>query len=759
MGSAYTAPDAAMTALMDAPRTPTLAVDPTDTVALQLTPGGMPSIEELALSELKLGGLRFSPDLLFPTRMDSNGGKGGSEPALVVLPRAGSSDVSQLPFSGLPSGYSMSYVTWSKAGGKCAFMGRPGGTPTAPYELWVAEWDAAAPTSVAARQLLPDARFNAVTGPPFVWSPDGEKLVVKVVPTSLGPLPAAPPAPPGPTIQDNSEGDETAAATYQDMISSPNDELLFAHCSTAALQLLDVATGSCLPIGPSEGMMLRGSHAPSNSGSVDGALSVSPSGAYIMAQRFTTPFSYTQQFSKFGYVTMVFDADTGKLASEVYASPLQEAVPTHTDGCVTGPRQIRFHPSLPATLVYASAADAGDPLASMDGPRDELYFLEAPFNMANATLKLKMDLRYSSMTFVENGDVIATEQRWSDRLLREWRVAQDGEPQLLSERSSENRYANPGTPLLNGKGMAACSDGATVLLSGLGASDFGDRPFLDTMNLDDGSTTRLWRSPAGPDETGDSSAPGVFESPVAMLTDNRVLIERESNTMSPNYYIVALDSGDETELTAYPHPQPDLTGITKQLIKYKRDDGVGLTADLYLPADFVPGESKPLPCLMWAYPREFKDAASASQIRDSPFRFWRIDWKGPLFMLAKGWAVLDGPAFPILGLGDAEPNDTFKEQLVGSAAAAIDAVVDMGVADRNKMAVGGHSYGAFMTSHLLSHTDLFKAGLARSGGKYTINPHHGLVSRDTYGEVACAYSVQPIVDAIWLPVGAAHLLE
>ena len=236
-------------------------------------------------------------------------------------------------------------------------------------------------------------------------------------------------------------------------------------------------------------------------------------------------------------------------------------MPTHTDGCVTGPRQIRFHPSLPATLVFASAADGGDPLASVDGPRDELFFLEAPFNMAGATLKLEMDLRYRTMTFVENGDVIATEQRWSDRLLRQWRVPQEGQPQLLSERSSENRYADPGSPLLDAKGMAACSDGATILLSGLGASDFGDRPFLDTMNLDDGSTTRLWRSPAGPDETGDSSVPGVFESPVhhfphlilevawfstcleymialkqvAMLAGNRVLIERESNTMPPNY--------------------------------------------------------------------------------------------------------------------------------------------------------------------------------------------------------------------------------
>ena len=83
-------------------------------------------------------------------------------------------------------------------------------------------------------------------------------------------------------------------------------------------------------------------------------------------------------------------------------------------------------------------------------------------------------------------------------------------------------------------------------------------------------------------------------------------------------------------------------------------------------------------------------------------------------MLAHGWAVLDAPAFPILGTGDAEPNDSFITQLCASAAAAVDALCEAGVGDRDRMAVGGHSYGAFMTSHLLSHTDLFRAGIARS---------------------------------------------
>ncbi len=292
MASSYSVPDAAITHLMDSPMTPVLSADPTGTQLLQLTPGGMPSIAELALPELKLGGLRFSPELLFPTRMDLNGGRSGTDPKVLDVSIPGT--VTTQEFLGLPAGYGLSFVKWSPAGGKLAFMARPTGEPSAQYQLWIGE---CTEDAVKARQLLPDARFNAVTGPPFAWSKDGSKLLVKIVPPTLGPLPAAPPAPPGPTIQDNSNGEVTAARTYQDMISSPHDELLFAHCSTAALQLLDVLSGSVVGIGPANGMLLRGSHSPSNSGSVDGALDVSPDGMYVVAQRFTAPFSYQEQVS------------------------------------------------------------------------------------------------------------------------------------------------------------------------------------------------------------------------------------------------------------------------------------------------------------------------------------------------------------------------------------------------------------------------------------------------------------------------------
>ena len=425
MAAAYSIPDPAITELVDAPPTPTLSVDPTRSYALQLEPLGMPSIEERALPELKLGGMRFSPDLLFPTRMDSNGGRMGTAPLLLELPAPGSDAApAGLAFVGLPAGHALSFVTWAPTGGKLAFMARPGGQASAHYELWIADWSTGA---AACSQLLPSHRFNAVTGPPYVWSKDGERLLVKTVPASLGPVPAAPAAPPGPTIQDNSDGAAAAARTYQDMISSPHDEMLFAHCSTCALLLLTLSSGEALTVGPAEGMMLRGSHAPSNSGMVDGALAVSPDGRYIVSQRFESPFSYSEQFSKFAYTTEVFSAETGELCSSVFSSPLQESVPTHTDGVVTGPRSMKWVPFLDATLIFAAAADGGDPEADVgpDGVRDELFLLEEPFDLQSARLALQMSLRYRRLVFVPPGDegsgaaAIVSESRWSDRKLKE----------------------------------------------------------------------------------------------------------------------------------------------------------------------------------------------------------------------------------------------------------------------------------------------------------------------------------------------------
>ncbi|MGH8077100.1 MAG: alpha/beta hydrolase family protein, partial [Lysobacter sp.] len=316
------------------------------------------------------------------------------------------------------------------------------------------------------------------------------------------------------------------------------------------------------------------------------------------------------------------------------------------------------------------------------------------------------------------GDLaLLDEYWWKTRQAKQWRVAPDQlerAPELIHAGSSEDRYNDPGSPLsvLDASGnprLLIASDGDSIFLDGAGASPEGDRPFVDRFNLRDRTKTRLFHS-----------ANGHFEVPQALLDNEgtRLLTTRESPSEPRNFFLRTLpaEAGSAPRaLTRFPHPTPQLKGVSKEQIRYKRADGVELTGTLYLPPKYDAKRDGPLPLLMWAYPGEFKSAAAASQVTDSPYRFNAISYWGPQAFLSMGYAVLDNPSMPIVGEGEEEPNDTYVAQLVSDAQAAVDEVVRRGVADRHRIAVGGHSYGAFMTANLLAHTRLFKAGIARSG--------------------------------------------
>jgi dipeptidyl aminopeptidase/acylaminoacyl peptidase len=262
---------------------------------------------------------------------------------------------------------------------------------------------------------------------------------------------------------------------------------------------------------------------------------------------------------------------------------------------------------------------------------------------------------------------------------------------------------------VNGFPRLLIGPGTTVLLDGAGATPEGERPFLDRLSLTTKQKQRMFQS----------AAP-YFENVAAVLNDDGTLLltTRESPSERPNYYLRDLnkpEGGQLTALTHYPHPTPQLKDVVKEQIRYPRADGVELTATLMLPPAYDAARDGPLPMLMWAYPQEFKSAGAASQTTGSPYRFSAVSYWGPAAFLAMGYAVLDNPSFPIVGSGDEEPNDTYLPQLVASAEAAVEEVVRRGVADRGRIAIGGHSYGAFMTGNLLAHTRLFRAGIARSG--------------------------------------------
>ncbi|AAY50524.1 S9 family peptidase [Xanthomonas campestris pv. campestris] len=675
----YQLPSKALQAVVDAPRAPLLQLSPRRDLAAMLQLPALPDIAEVAQPELKLAGVRIHPKTHAASRFSF-----ASKLWLLSV-----ADGSERQIAGLPAPLSLADLAWSPDQRSLAF--RREDAASGANELWVVDVAAG-----QARRLLADV--NTSINDELHWLPDSSGLLVQQQLRDQTAPPARDAVPAGPAIQQTSaDAGVRAIRTYQDLLRNEADARLFEYYATAQPVIVGV-NGQVRPIA-APGIYLH--------------LSVSPDGRYVLSERSERPFSYLAPLDAFARRIEVLDLQ-GKLVRQVAQLPLVEGLPTGNDAVPTGVREIAWRADAPATLVWAEAQDGGDP-ARTSAVRDALLMQAAPFNRAPVTLA-KLGSRFEGVQWGRGDLAIISESWWKTRRTKQWRIAPDQPqraPELLWDRSSQDRYNDPGTPALiaDGNGHALLqtgADGNSLFLLGKGASPEGDRPFVDRFDLQSKRTTRLFHSKAP-----------TYAAPIALLDaqGTQLLLSRESPEEPANYYVQTLGDTAATPraLTRFAHPLPQLRGVQKEQIRYKRNDGVDLTATLLLPPGYDPKRDGPRPLLMWAYPGEFKSADTASQVTDSPYRFNAISYWGPQAFLAIGYVVLNNPAMPIVGEGDAEPNDTYLPQLIADAQAAVDEVVRRGVTDREHIAIGGHSYGAFMTANLLAHTRLFKAGIARSG--------------------------------------------
>jgi dipeptidyl aminopeptidase/acylaminoacyl peptidase len=671
----YMRPPEVLAEVVDAPFTPVISVSPDRSTILILHRSGLQGIDEISQPELRIAGLRVNPRTYGPSRVRYYYDKltfraleGGAERVA----------------TGLPKSPKISTTRWSPDGSHIAMLL----TFADRLELWVVEV-----ASATASRLL-DKRINDTYSNTLEWMPDSTAVVVTVVPDDHSEPPKATTVPTGPVIQENL-GRKAPARTYQDLLANAHDEAVFEHYATAQLVRAGL-DGTVTALG--------------DPGIID-LFSPSPDGRYILVQEVRKPFSYTVPAWRFPLAIEVWDRG-GRTVKSVSELPLADDVPVPFGSVRTGVRRVEWRADADATLLLVEALDGGD--AGVEAElRDRLSLLAAPFE-ADPRHLVDIDLRYRGTYWGTDDLALISSWWWKTRAAKVWHVRPgdpDAEPSLALDYSFEDRYNDPGRPMLEptSRGtrvLVTANDDATIFLSGEGASPEGDRPFLDEMNVETHTTTRLFRSQAP-----------LYEEPVILLDSEKRLLmtEREAKDSQPNYWIRNLEDGSQTQITTFPHPNPQFADVQKEMIRYTREDGVELTATLYLPAGYDAANDGPLPMLMWAYPQEFKSSDAAGQVTGSPHRFVRVTYWSPMLWLARGYAVLDDPAMPIVGEGDEEPNDTFVEQLVSSAQAAVDEVVRRGVADPERLAIGGHSYGAFMTANLLAHSDLFSAGIARSG--------------------------------------------
>jgi dipeptidyl aminopeptidase/acylaminoacyl peptidase len=690
----YQRPPADVVAILDAPGPPMTMISPRRDAILRVVVERYPSIAFLAEPVLRLGGLRINPRAGSTQRTIQFS-------ALSIQPLDGSPP---RPIA-VPAGSLMHATRWSHDGRKLAFTRdlEDG------VELWIAE------VSTGNAKPIPKVRINDVLSRSVTWLSDNRHVIAVLVPEGRGPAPAAPKAPAGPNIQE-STGRLSQMATFQDLLASPHDEDLFQHFATGQLARIDTETGQVEAIG--------------SPALIDAAVP-SPDEKYLLVHRIHRPFSYRVPYSYFARATEVWNA-AGRRVATIADLPVSDDVPRQ--GVPTGPRNESWQPLHAARLLWVEALDGGNPRTKVSH-RDKIMSLAAPFAGEPAAV-MKIQHRFAGFAWLpEKDQALATEfdrdRRWRTTALIDL-TKPDAARKVLFDLSINDAYKDPGTPLLVTRPDGVTTilrDGDSIYLHGQGARPSGSRPFLDKMDLKTGQKTRLFEC-----------AEGTYEVPLDFVDDSRstLLISHESKTEPPNDYTVDLTSGARKKLTDYRDPAPQLTGLKKELIKYRRQDGVPLSGTLYLPPDYKEGTR--LPLIIWAYPLEYSDPDTAGQVRSSPNTFTLFGGPSELFFVTQGYAVLDNATMPVVG--DPETmNDTYVEQISASARAAIEALDKKGVIDSKRVGVGGHSYGAFMTANLLAHTDLFAAGIARSGAyNRSLTPFGFQTERRSYWEATDLYT-------------------
>ncbi len=710
----YLLPPKAIVDILDAPPPPTIELSPAKDLVALLDRASMPSIADLAQPMHRIAGLRINPRTNAPQRVT---GENQRYRGLMLKTIADGAERKVT----LPPSPVIMWIGFSPDGRRFAFTNQR----DTGVELWVGE------SATGQAKAVTTAQLNAALGKPCEWVGDGGSLLCEFVSPNRGAAPA-PGVPTGPNIQEH-RGGSAPVRTYQDLLTSAYDEALFDYYATSQLAFVDAASGQRSAAGRP---------------AIFVTASPSPDGQFILVRRALRPYSWLVPYTNFPASVEVWDRN-GAQVKAIAQLPVADNVPN--GGVLPGPRSFQWQPLAPATVVWAEALDNGDPKAKVPH-RDKVMTMSAPFTAAPSEMA-RTEYRYGGVSWTDGGVALLTENDRTRRWTRTWVIDQPGAaPRKLWDRSQEDSYSNPGTPQRRDRASGLSTirqSGNAIFVAGTGAAPEGARPFIDRLDLTTMKTERMFQT------SGRS-----YETVLNVLSDDGSLIltRYESRNDPPNVYVRDLKAGTRRALTSYADPAPQLKGIQKQLVTYKRSDGVELSATIITPPGWTPAQGA-LPTLLWAYPREFTDPANAGQVTGSADRYTSISGASHLLFLTQGYAIIDDPTMPIVGPGETA-NDTYVQQLVASAQAAVDRAVDLGVTDRNRIVVGGHSYGGFMTANLLAHSDIFRAGLARSGAyNRTLTPFGFQHEHRSFWEATEMYtSISPFffADKVKAPVLLVH---
>ncbi len=689
----YKIPPDVIRSLIEADPQPTISLTKDGDLGLVLNRDGYQSIDELAKDELRIAGTRLDPVRYTSSRMTYY------KSFSLLDTKSGENISVDFPLNG-----KFSFFQWSPNEQKIAFTN----TTNVGVELWVL--DIKSKTS----KKVSDRYINDILNSPFQWYNSSDELVVSLRSNKKKPIVSSVPS--GPIIQETTD-QNAPSRTYQDLIKNKNDEIYFEHYASIELHK----------------MSLNGSSEMIQNGMIKD-FDLSPDNEFLMTKTIKKPFSYLVPYYRFPYVVYVKNLVSGTV-SLIADIPLDEVRPKGFDATRTGKRSVLWRNDLGSELYWVEANDGGDPKVITEN-RDIVYTLSSPFTSEKKEL-VRTKLRFRNIIWGMENEALLGERLWKNRNEITSLIDTDSRTivKTLFDRQYDDIYSDPGSPVLTSnkfnRNVVEIKKNSVYMI-GQGGSPEGYKPFLSQLNLKTLETNILFRSESP-----------YYERPIKLSgNDSKTLItSRESKTDNPNYFIRNLSSKDIKQITFFENPYKKLEQLNKEVINYKRDDGIDLSSIVYTLESYNPDEEGRLPVLIWAYPREYTSKKVASQVRNSPYRFTRISYGSPIFWALRGYAVMASTEMPIVGFDGDQPNDSFRDQLVMNAKAAIDKISNMGIGDRDRVGVGGHSYGAFMTANLLAHSDLFAAGIARSGAyNRTFTPFGFQREERTYWEAPDLYN-------------------
>ena len=671
----YQKPPKEILDLVDVSRAPSVLMDDDKSQMVLLYRNAYKSIEELSKEEMRLGGLRIDPKTNIGSRVTYINN--------VKLKKLDQKEAKIVQVKGLPENPKLTNFKWSPDQSKIALTN----TTAEGVELWVLDIESASVSKIT------EAHLNANIGNVIHWFEDGASLLVKMISKNRKPLINTKTAvPTGPTISVN-DGKKAQNRTYQDLLKNKNDEHNFEQLAMSEIHKVSLD-------GSSEKWLRADLYRE---------LTFSPDGNYVMVVTINKPFSYLVPYGRFPSKTTIYTKE-GAEVETVLDVPLIEDLPQGFMAVRPGKRNFSWRNDKPSTLTYVMALDEGDPAIKVEY-RDEMFELKAPFK-SNGKSILKTINRFYNVQWGSDQVAIAYDYWWNSRNTKTYLFNPSDAskaPIVLYDRNYQDRYSDPGGFIMerNDMGSMVLTIANNQAFSiGDGYTKDGQFPFVDQLNLKSRKKKRIYQS-AYTDKVEDISNYDPKKK--------KLLVRIESPTEYPNYYFRMIGGKQIDQITHFENPFKSLQNVDKEVISYTREDGIELSGTLYLPIGYDKNKKEKAPMIMWAYPTEFKDKSSAGQNTKNPNEFTYPYYGSMVYWVTRGYIVLDDASFPIIGDGDEEPNDSFREQLVANAKAAIDAVDELGYVDRDRVAVGGHSYGAFMVANLLSHSDLFAAGIARSG--------------------------------------------